>query len=294
MKKTTFLFIFFFGAFNAFAQTNYTGFIDKYPIEFVLNAYSDGETSAIYAYTNFDNPIVIEGTLEKSNLTLFEKDNKGNNSASLIFNQFDPKSQQLEGTWKDLKTQKELKITLKKAFQLDDENEKEWKNREIIQPVSIDNKYFKIVLAKTADEYYAKVVGVKVLEKKTDKLLQKFDVDCQLWGLNNLSVEDFNFDGVKDFSVFESSYAGANTSSLYFLCDPATKKYSKSSFAGISLEFDSKTKKITEHNQCCGGQQLQTIIYKVVNNKMVVLEKHCFRYDEKKQDFVERKLKDCE
>jgi hypothetical protein len=225
---------------------------------------------------------------------LFEKDNKGNNSASLIFNQFDPKSQQLEGTWKDLKTQKELKITLKKAFQLDDENEKEWKNREIIQPVSIDNKYFKIVLAKTADEYYAKVVGVKVLEKKTDKLLQKFDVDCQLWGLNNLSVEDFNFDGVKDFSVFESSYAGANTSSLYFLCDPATKKYSKSSFAGISLEFDSKTKKITEHNQCCGGQQLQTIIYKVVNNKMVVLEKHCFRYDEKKQDFVERKLKDCE
>lgn len=113
-------------------------------------------------------------------------------------------------------------------------------------------------------------------------------------GLENISIGDFNFDGILDFAVFETSYTGLNTSSLYFLYDPKSGKYIESGFTGVSLEFDNKAKRIYERNQCCAGSQVTTAEYKVVNNKMVLIKEHCYIWDETKQDMVERKLKECE
>ncbi|MBY0487032.1 MAG: hypothetical protein K2P85_07605 [Flavobacteriaceae bacterium] len=118
---------------------------------------------------------------------------------------------------------------------------------------------------------------VRIFQKKTDKLLQKIDVACQFWGLNNISTGDYNFDGITDFSIFESSYAGPNTSSLYFLYNPKTKKYFDSGFLGVSLEFDSKTKRIIERNQCCAGSIVTTATYKVVKNKMILEKEKCYK-----------------
>jgi hypothetical protein len=90
------------------------------------------------------------------------------------------------------------------------------------------------------------------------------------------------------------SYAGPNTSSLYFLYNTKTKKFFNSGFDGSSLEFDAKEKRIYERNQCCAGTVHTSAVYKVVKNKMVLIEQHCFVWDEKKQDLVERKMKDCQ
>lgn len=234
--------------FNLFGQTNYTGFIDKYPIELVTYIYSDGYAKAIYAYSNYDEPIVISGELKQSKLTLYEKDNKEKNRATLTFSNFDTKSNQLVGTWKELNSDKQYKITLTKNFEINYGDNIEWKEREIIQPFSLKDKYFKLVISKAKDNFHANVAGVRVYEKKTDKLIQKIDLECQLWGLDNISVDDYNFDGITDFSVFEQSYAGPNTSRLYFLYNPKTKKYFESSFTGTSLEFDQEAKTIYEHN----------------------------------------------
>ncbi len=76
-----------------------------------------------------------------------------------------------------------------------------------MQPHSINNHYFKLLITKKEEEDI-RVVGVRVYEKQTDRLIQELELDCQFWGLNNISVGDYNFDGVDDFSVFESSYAG--------------------------------------------------------------------------------------
>ena len=73
---------------NLFSQTTYTGFIDKYPIELVTYIYGDGDAKAIYAYTNFEEPIAINGTLKKNKLNLFEKDKSGKNKATLTFDNF--------------------------------------------------------------------------------------------------------------------------------------------------------------------------------------------------------------
>jgi hypothetical protein len=80
------------------------------------------------------------------------------------------------------------------------------------------------------------------------RLIKTIEVNCQLWGLQNITTGDFNFDGFRDFSVFESSYAGVNTTRLYFLYHKATKSYIDSQFTGTSLEFNPKIKTIQERN----------------------------------------------
>ncbi|KAF2507106.1 hypothetical protein EYY60_21605 [Flavobacterium zhairuonense] len=271
------------------AQISYKGFIDKYPIEFVTYLYSDGVGSAIYAYSNFDTPIVLSAKLTGKTLVFTEKDKTNKETAKLTFQNYNEKSQQLNGIWKDLSSGKELKITLSKEFNIDYGDNVQWTDREILQPESFKDKYFKLIVSKEKGSFYANVSGVKIIEKKTDKLIQKIDLDCQLWGLNNIGIDDYNFDGIPDFSVFESSYAGPNTSSLYFLYNPKTRKYFQSSFSGTSLEFDGQNKRIYEHNQCCAGSSHMNAEYKVVNNKMVLIKKTCLEYDEKVDDFVERK-----
>lgn len=143
-----------------------------------------------------------------------EKDSTGQLKAILTFENFDKESDRLEGVWKDLKDDRQLPIHLTKNFDIDYGNDIEWTGREIIQPVSLRNHYFKLVVSKEKDSFSARVTGLTILEKKTDKLLQEFDVSCRLLGLDNISIDDYNFDGVDDFSVFEQSYAGPNTSSF--------------------------------------------------------------------------------
>ena len=282
-QKITFLFL-LITAFVS-AQISYKGFIDKYPIEFVSYIYSDGVGSAIYAYSNYDTPIVLKAKLNGKTLVYTEKDKNGKETAKLTFKNYDAKSNQLNGIWKDVNSGKELQINLTKDFDIDYGDNVEWAEKEILQPVSFKDKYFKLIISKEKGSFYANVSGVKIIEKKTDKLIQKLDVSCQLWGVDNISIDDYNFDGIDDFSVFESSYAGPNTSRIYFLYNPKTGKYFQSSFSGTSLEFDGTTKRIYEHNQCCAGRSIQRAEYKVVNNKMVVIKKTCMEYDEKTQDY---------
>jgi hypothetical protein len=275
-------------------QANYTGFIGEFPVELTTNIYSDEDVRAIYCYTSFDEPIVINGSLVNGTLTLKEKNAGGQTTAVLTFENFSPKATELTGTWTDIRTKKALAIHLVKRFEIESGYDEEWSNKEIIQPVSLKDKYFKLVISKSKENFEPRVSGIKIFQKKTDRLLQSIAVDCQLQGLENIETGDYNFDGYKDFSIFEASYAGPNTSSLYFLYDPKKKNFFNSGFKGVSLEFDAKTKRIFERNQCCMGKTVTTALYKVVKNKMVLTEHHCFKWDEKKEELVERKWKDCE
>jgi hypothetical protein len=217
-------------------------------------------------------------------LTLEEKDNSEKTKATLIFKNYKAEASNLEGIWKDIKTNKELKIILTKTTDIDYGDNVEWPDKELLQCASMKDKYFKIVISKSKDDFFGKVTGVKIFEKKTDRLLQKLEMDCQLWSIENIAVDDYNFDGYEDFSVFESSYAGPNTTSLYFLYDSKTDKYFKSTFEGSSLEFDKKKKRIYGSNSCCAGRYSSQAEYKVVNNKMVLIKKSCYEYNEKTED----------
>jgi hypothetical protein len=271
---------------NSQAQTSYKGRIDKYPIQLVSHIYSDGDARAIYSYDKFDTPIIINGTKSNDKLILYEKDAKGVIQAKLIFREFNNTSNNVIGEWINADSTRRLKITLTKQFEIDNYDETVWADRELLQPASTEKHYFSLLISKDEPGNDARVTGVKIIEKKTDRVIQTIALDCQLWGLENVSVGDFNFDGIDDFSVFEASYAGPNTSSIYILRHPNSERYFVSDFAGTSLEFDSISKVIFERNQCCAGRSIMTAQYKVVDNKMLLIRKECLEYDEEKEEHV--------
>lgn len=287
-KSALFIMLTLLLAANLFGQqANYSGFIGNAPVTFVTNIYLDGVGTAVYVYDNYDEPIRLDdGKVVKNKLTFTEKDAKKMTRATLTFNNYDEKASELNGIWKDVKTGKTLDIKLKKDFETDYGSEDA--EGDFIQGDALPDRYFKVAVKGD------RAVAVKIFEKKTDRLIQTIDVDTQQRGADSVSVGDYNFDGIKDFSIFESSYAGPNTSSLYFLYDPAKKLFFDSGWEGTSLEFNRKNKTITSTNSCCAGSSVITATYRVVKNKMVLISEACMKYDEKKGDLVKRPMKQCQ
>ncbi|MGG7035886.1 MAG: XAC2610-related protein [Flavobacterium sp.] len=275
----------------SFSQVRiFSGHIDKYPIQLVTYSYSDGDTRAIYAYDKHDTPIIIDGRQKSDSLILFEKNDKGEIAAILKFQKFNPKNKEIYGKWISQSNQTIFDIKLTKLHEFDSYDKIAFEKIEFMQPESTKDNYFKLLISKNEGDNI-QVIGVRIYEKKTDRLIQELDLECQFLGLNNISVFDYNFDGIDDFSVFESSYAGPNTSSIYILKDPKSGKYFISEISGGSLDFDSGSKLIYEHNQCCAGRSHRNATYKLVDNKMVLIEQRCLEYDDEKEDFIE---KDCD
>lgn len=288
IKPAFFILLTMLAGANLFGQqASYSGTIGSAPVTFVTDIYSDGVGTAVYVYDNYDEPIRLEeGKVVKDKLTFTEKDAKKMTRATLTFDNYDAKSAEMNGIWKDAKTGKTLEIKLNKDFETDyGSSETEG---EFIQGDALPDRYFKVAVKGD------RAVAVKVFEKKTDRLLQTIDVDTQQRGADGVSVGDFNFDGVKDFSLFESSFAGPNTSSLYFLYDPAKKQFFNSGWEGVSFEFDEKKKLVSSTNSCCGGTSITTATYRVVKNKLVTVSETCMQYDEKKGELVKRPIKACQ
>lgn len=273
------------------SQSSYSGNLGKYPIKLIMYHYSDGVSLAYYVYDKFDTPITINGNLKNGELNLVEKDSAGQNSATLIFNDFKESNNKIDGKWISADKSKIYPISLKKDFDIEYGDNVEWTSKELIQSNSTKEHYFKTIITKEKGEFYGRISGIKIFQKKTDKLIQIIELDCQLFGIDNVSIGDYNFDGLDDFSVFEASYAGPNTSSIYILRVPNSDKYLTSNFSGTSLEFDNDAKLIYEHNQCCAGRSHMNATYKVVNNEMVLIEQKCLEYNEEKEDFIKI---DCE
>jgi hypothetical protein len=271
-------------AYAAQGQASYVGTVGSVPVELAVNNTEEGLLTGAYMYSKFGTPIALGGQLKRGVLTLTEQDAWGKASATLTIPGFRVGASQLSGTWRSLATGQHLPVTLAVAPN----------PGELLQQAALKDNYFKLVLAGPPGSVDSRVVAVKLLAKKTNRLVQQLAVDCESHGIFSVEVGDYNFDGLSDFSVFESSYAGPNTSSLYFLYDPAKRCYVPSGFEGTSLEFDAKKKRVYEHNSCCAGSSVVTVEYKVVRNKLVELARHCYRWDDKKQQLVARPASACQ
>ncbi len=60
-----------------------------------------------------------------------------------------------------------------------------------------------------------------------------------------------------------------------------------SEISGVSLEFDYSECVIYEHNQCCAGTRHMNAMYRIEDNKMVLIEQSCIQYDEATEEFVD-------
>ncbi len=272
---------------SCFSQIRiFSGQIDKYPIQMVSYSYSDGVSRAIYAYNKYDTPIVLDGELKNDSLVLSEKNEKGEVTALIKFQNFNHDNKEIRGQWISQVNQKTLDIRLTKLHEFDSYDATAFDTLEIMQAGSTPDNYFRLLISKKEGEDI-QVTGVRIYEKKTDRLIQTLEMECVFWGLDNISVSDYNFDGIDDFSVFEASYAGPNTSRIYVLREQGSEQYFISEISGVSLEFDPGEKLIYEHNQCCAGRSHVNATYKLEDNKMVLIDQRCLEYDDEKEDFIE-------
>jgi hypothetical protein len=271
------------GSGKVWGQASYSGSIGTLPIELALDSYSDSEVEGAYLYKKIGTPIALSGKLTRETLTLTETDARGKATARLTIPAFGGSQPTLAGTWQNLATGQKL------ALALTQQRAPGAVPNELLQVSALKACYFKVVLNSSES-----IGSVKLYEKKTGRLVQELKAECELRGVHSVSVGDFNFDGLEDFAVYQQGFAGPNTASLYFLYDPVRKRYIDSGFEGVSLEFDAKTKRVYETNSCCAGSSVQNNVYKVVGNRLVLVAQHCFRWDEKKQQLVERKPSECQ
>jgi hypothetical protein len=273
---------------TAFANSQivYSGFIGKYPIEFAIgHVYSTGTgIEGVYLYKKFNNPIPLVGTFNKGCLQFDE-----NKTAIISFSDFSTESKSINGLWRDLATNKELviKLNMDHNFDAEEYSDDPLQTRDLIQANSLENYFFKLVIRKE-NEGSDRVIGIKIMDKKSGELFQEIsNIDYEyLFEMNSVWINDYNFDGIMDFSVFEQQYAGHNSSQQYFLYNPKTKKYFNSGFEGDNLEFDPTTKTVSAVSREGVGEdgedKYYTAEYKVANNKLVLIKEDSEMHDQKK------------
>lgn len=281
------LFILLMGAFLARGQTAiFSGFINQVPVNFVSNTIPGGVTKVAYAYRKFDSPIGASGTFKHGTLVVVEDNGQDTMPSVFELVRAPNNAKALNGKWISYFNRSMMDVELVQLASFESYDETAFEELELLQLESTRKHYFKVVLAKEVGDA-AEVIGVRVFEKGSDNLLQEFPLECQYVGLQNITLGDFNFDGQMDFSVFESSYSGANTSSIYFLRDTTTGLFKESEIAGSSLQFDSESRRIIERNQCCAGTQEVITSYSWGNNAMLRQEKKCFIFNDETESFEE-------
>jgi hypothetical protein len=264
----------------AHADIVYSGTLGRQPIHLVLEDYSDGVVSAMYVYDRHDTPIALYGRAKDGVVVLHEKDGE-RDVATLRFEGFAREHPTLAGTWSPVEGGKSLPISLRRDFDLERYSPMfDDAPVEILQGASTPEHYFKVSFLPDDRDRRPYAAAVSVYRKRTDQWLQTFEVEAQPRGFQGVEVGDFNFDGVPDFSLFQHSHAGPNTSTLYFLKKPATGMYVLSDISGISLEFDAKAKRVHERNQSRAGASVMNATYRVVDDKLVLESRECLEMTE--------------
>ena len=252
----------------------YRGTIGTYPVH--LSTYYDSDY-AVYIYDAHGIPIPLKtGNVQSERRhVVYEGVNwskpKQKVRAKLTFSQKFGQSDELSGTWENLKTHEQLPIRLSRY---DD-------SAGSLQSASFKNAYIR---KHCTEQSESKIV--QLYQKKTNQLLQTITTDGVCRG-DEVEVGDFNFDGYEDFSVFAEGFAGPNTISNYYLFNPKNQQFEYSDeLTDVTLRFDAKRKVVTSTNQCCAGSQVLVLESKWVNQHLKRIAEKCYRLSHKKNDLV--------
>ena len=169
------------------------------------------------------------------------------------------------------------------------ENE-DWQDK-ITDEAVLENYILQLVTSreKLGDNQW---ICVQVLDKRTRQLVQEMKLGYSGRG-DSFEIGDYNFDGYKDFSLLEGCGTLDNFYSAYFLFDPETKTFFNSGFDGTNLEFDSSSKTITSSSRCCAGASAMYQTFKLVDNRMILIEQRCLDLVESMEEELEFKEVDC-
>ena len=141
---------------------------------------------------------------------------------------------------------------------------------------TVDYYFFVNTTTDTAEEGMLLPIAIKVMDTKTNKRVQQFDIACGIsYSGENISgfirLIDCNFDGYPD--ILTSAYtggAGPNNISNIFIFNPKTKQFEFDEILSYlpQLQIDSKTKTILSFYRASAGTH-GTEHYKYRNGELV-------------------------
>lgn len=230
------------------AQTSYIGTVAGEEIRFSTDAHEfSTEVTAVYSMGPEIVPFWMTGSLEEKSLNLAEYMD-GELISSIVIEDFDNQESQLQGKMTFMGSGESFDLVLNRDFSL--EGDGSWEDKRLEQMERTEYFYFAVILSKPADSYYARIKSVQIFDYQ-DALIQEFvGLDASgIRGFHSVEIADYNFDGVSDFSVFGEQYAGANTSSYYFLRNDSGEFIYNDELSQLtSADFDVERSTVIERN----------------------------------------------
>lgn len=244
------------------AQNNYTGFVAGDSIIFSTDANSFSETALAYYSLGggYIFPFWMSGYLENGTLKLTEYQDVNVMSTIEIYD-FDDQKNELKGNMTFMGSGETFELVLTKSFSLDG-NDFDFNDQRLEQLCTSPPFTFSVVLEKNADDYYARITGFLIMDENFDILQEFIDMEgSSIRGYESVQMDDYNFDGILDVSVFNQQYAGANTTGYYFLYNTESEEFEFCEELSnlISAEFDWGNKMVIERNQ--SGQEVSLAFY---------------------------------
>jgi hypothetical protein len=233
-----------------FAQTNYFGTVGGNEIFFSTDAYQfSEEITAVYLLEEDYEPYWMTGLLDFGTLKLSEFID-GEIVAILEIPNFDDQKEMLTGSMTFMGSGETFDLKLDRLYSLS-EDDSSWEDGRLDQLWRFDDYYFVLLTSKTEDEYYARVTGIQIFDDNHQIIQEISGIDCSsVRGYNSIQIEDFNFDGALDFSIFQEQYSGANTMSMYYLFNEEDEEFQFSEDLSylMSAEFNPDRGIVIERN----------------------------------------------
>ncbi|SHE58347.1 XAC2610-related protein [Pedobacter caeni] len=257
---------------------NFSGKIDKYPIEMTITHFVGTDSidgSYYYTKKGRDNSIHLKGTFNNNTLTLTEvnytvKNEKLITNITGYFSLEMNENWELAGVWTNAKADKKLSSVLtcqekKKAY----------------NPLKNKYRFLQYTIDKSTVTYPGwkidKIKGLDILNEKGVLIQSIRGFDEYVYDRTAEAVlEDLNFDGVLDLKIqtYLPDQTKGDISYLYFLYHPGQKKYIRNAELeelGV-LDFDAKNKHVLK-NYADGSGNESTHTYKWLDNKLYLVKK---------------------
>src|SRR5699024_2632627 len=123
--------------------------------------------------------------------------------------------------------------------------------------------------------------------KKSNILIQQIDgLHYDFNNFYNIEIEDYNFDGVMDFSVYKSNGSLFNKEYVYYINQGKHSQFKKLNLFGYNFSFDDKNKTAVSEKNCIEDKTTGRIItlikitYSYINNEYKKSTSSCNVYNE--------------
>jgi len=121
------------------------------------------------------------------------------------------------------------------------------------------------------DEWDA-IKSITIKDSATGKIIQVLDSQKDSLFIVNMEFNDYNFDGYTDMYLYDACAVLGNCFGKVFLFDPKKKIFVREKIFEemTTVCIDDAKKEVYSFNQCCGGNESDSRIYRYINGKLTI------------------------